>query len=515
MAGFFDSFTGDVKLGGTPTKDDEPSRLAQLLRSVARGAPQAVTGLVDLAALPLTATGMIEPKNVFGSTDYLTDKGLLPKPQGGLVNQTAEVLAGGLMPLSPAALRQTAAGLRSLAPKAGEMAEDFMRKTGGLADVVPVGPNKVPSNEILFPGRSLSSLSGPEKSALTRFDKELTNDAAMRREIMRLEGGGTQEKRITPLVNKTIYQPEDLLGKEIAFFGGDQTRAGVQFDAINGVPLSKSVVAQGGDEYPFLKPNYDSNTGWASNIGPATGHLENMNKAFERADGARDVVAIKNSMNPDGADFSHPVAQALVRQLEVLNPSKEAVAMVDEMIRNTPNAKGKVGDYKGFAGLRSGDIEEQMMNGIPGMASGGDLRKAIAYQMRSAKARREGFPIYEDVLDAMLIPELRNQTTGQAGNVIFSPKYMDELNANPDYVHESYSHGIPRQEGGMIGGLAEPVPTRILAHKTYDAKIREGRLPHQAARSMQTSSWSEKFDEQSLEKTLEYLKERKRLLEQE
>ena len=430
MAGFFDSYNGGVSLAGKPEEDDKPSKIAQLLRSVARGAPQAVTGLVDLAALPLTATGMIDSKNVFGSTDYLTEKGLLPKPQPGLGNQTAEVLAGGLMPLSPAAIRQTVAGVKSLAPKALEMGEDYLRSVGGLADVVPVGPNKVPSNEILFPGRALSSLTGPEKSALTRFDKELTNDVAMRREVMRLEGGGTKEKRITPLVQKQLYQPEDLLGKEIAFFGGDQTRAGVQFDTINGVPLSKSVVAQGGDEYPFLQPNYESNTGWASNIGPATGHLENMNKAFERS-GGRDVVAIKNSMNPDGADFSHPIAQALVRQLDVLQPSKEAVAMVDEMIRNTPNAKGKVGDYKDFAGLRSGNIEEQMMNGIPGMASGGDLRKAIAYQMRSAKARREGFPIYEDVLDAMLVPELRNQTTGQAGNVIFSPKYMDDLNPNP------------------------------------------------------------------------------------
>ena len=514
MAGFFDSYNGGISLGGKPDEEDKPSKIAQLLRSVARGAPQAVTGLVDLAALPLTATNVLRPDQVFGSTDYLTKRGLLPQPQKGLANQTVEVLSGGLMPLSPAALRQTVAGVKSLAPKALEMGEDYLRNIGGLADVVPVGPNKVPSNEILFPNRSLSSLTGPEKSALTRFDKELMNDVAMRREVMRLEGGGTKEKRITPLVDKKLYQPEDLLGKEIAFFGGDQTRAGVQFDSINGVPLSKSVVAQGGDEYPFLQPNYESNTGWASNIGPATGHLENMNKAFERSNG-RDVVALKNSMNADGADFSHPVAQALVRQLEVLKPSKEAVAMVDEMIRNTPNAKGKVGDYKDFAGLTSPNIEEQMMKGIEGMASGGDLRKAIAYQMRSAKARKEGFPIYEDVLDAMITPELRNQTTGQGGNVIFSPKYMDQLNPNPDYIHDSYSHGIPRAEGGMIGGLAEPVPTRILANKTYDAKIAEGRLPHQAARSMQTSSWSEKFDEQSLEKTLAYLKERKRLLEQE
>lgn len=514
MAGFFDSFTGDVALGGTPTEDDKPSRMAQMLRSVARGAPQAVTGFVDLAALPFTATGMLKSEDVVGSTDYLTKKGLLPQAQPGLANQTAEVLSGGLMPLSPTALRQTAAGVKALAPKAAEMGENYLRSIGGLADVVPVGPNKVPSNEILYPGRSLSSLSGPEKSALTRFDKSLSNDAVMRREEMRL-GGTTNEKRITPLVDKKLYTPEDLLGKELVFFGGDQTRAGVQFDKIKGVPLSKKTVAQGGDEYPFLLPNYESNTGWASGIGPASGHLRNIDAAFEKVGGNRDVLAVKNSMNPEGADFSHPIAQALVRQLDALKPDKAAIEAIDEMIRKTPNAKGKVGDYKDFAGLSSKNIEEQMLGGIPGMASGGDLRKAMVYQMRSAKARNAGFPIYEDVLDAMLIPELRNQTTGQAGNVIYTPKHMDVLNESPDYIHDSYSHGIPRDPNGMLGGLEEIIPTRILAHKTYDAKIKEGKLPHQAARSMQTSQWSEHFDEQSLEKTLEYLKERKRLLEQE
>jgi hypothetical protein len=58
--------------------------LKKLGKSVARGVPQLATGFVDLAALPLTMTGLRQPEQIFGSTAYLTDKGLLPQPQTGL-----------------------------------------------------------------------------------------------------------------------------------------------------------------------------------------------------------------------------------------------------------------------------------------------------------------------------------------------------------------------------------------------------------------------------------------------
>jgi len=75
---------------------DGPSASALLRRlglAVARGVPQAVTGLVDLAALPLTATGRMKAEDVVGTTDYLTKRGLLPKPQEGLASESAELLS--------------------------------------------------------------------------------------------------------------------------------------------------------------------------------------------------------------------------------------------------------------------------------------------------------------------------------------------------------------------------------------------------------------------------------------
>jgi len=87
---------GEAKKAEEVEGQDGPSASRLLRRlglAVARGVPQAVTGLVDLAALPLTATGRMKAEDVVGTTDYLTKKGLLPKPQEGLASETAELLS--------------------------------------------------------------------------------------------------------------------------------------------------------------------------------------------------------------------------------------------------------------------------------------------------------------------------------------------------------------------------------------------------------------------------------------
>lgn len=76
--------------------------LKKLGKSVARGVPQLATGFVDLAALPLTMTGVRKPEQIFGSTAYLTDKGLLPQPQTGLLNEGAELASSMLNPAAAA-----------------------------------------------------------------------------------------------------------------------------------------------------------------------------------------------------------------------------------------------------------------------------------------------------------------------------------------------------------------------------------------------------------------------------
>ena len=66
--------------------------------ATARGVPQLATGFVDLAALPFTATGLLKPEEAVGSTAYLTAKGLLPRPQEGLLSETTELISSAVNP---------------------------------------------------------------------------------------------------------------------------------------------------------------------------------------------------------------------------------------------------------------------------------------------------------------------------------------------------------------------------------------------------------------------------------
>jgi hypothetical protein len=73
------------------------------------------TGFVDLASLPFTMTGLLEPEQAVGSTAYLTSKGLLPPSQEGLLSETSEMLASAM---SPAGAAKT--GLLGLGAIAGK-----------------------------------------------------------------------------------------------------------------------------------------------------------------------------------------------------------------------------------------------------------------------------------------------------------------------------------------------------------------------------------------------------------
>ena len=107
--------------------------LKRLGYSIARGVPQAFTGFVDLAALPFTMSGMIKPEDVFFSTDYLTQKGFLPKPEQGLLNQTTELLSSAISP---------AAATKGAILATGGLLADAARVSG--ADLTPVGAIKIP-----------------------------------------------------------------------------------------------------------------------------------------------------------------------------------------------------------------------------------------------------------------------------------------------------------------------------------------------------------------------------------
>ena len=201
-------------------------------------------GYAGVPEKPPSDIGVLDPRNIAYSKGYGSGE------DAGLITALASPLAPFAKPIAKAAGKQ-----------AWNATENMMINQGLMPSVVPIGPNRIPSNEILFPNRSLNSLNSAEKSALTKFEKELKNPAVMRREILRshFDQLTPQEERITPLVEKQILTPENLNNAQIVSFGGDQLKAGVKINSVKGVPLTESVVFQGGDPFAHLEPNFNNN----------------------------------------------------------------------------------------------------------------------------------------------------------------------------------------------------------------------------------------------------------------
>tara|TARA_Y100001972_G_scaffold124154_1_gene172756 strand:+ start:217 stop:1245 length:1029 start_codon:yes stop_codon:yes gene_type:complete len=156
--------------------------LKRLGYSIARGVPQAATGFVDLAALPFTMSGMIKPEDVFLSTDYLTQKGLLPKPEQGLLNQTTELLSSAISP---------AAATKGAILATGGLLADAARVSG--ADLTPLGAIEIP------------------KGLLT--DKELNEAIVSEEKQKQVLENNLLQKKINDLIAEKGFKKEETINK--------------------------------------------------------------------------------------------------------------------------------------------------------------------------------------------------------------------------------------------------------------------------------------------------------------
>ena len=367
------------------------------------------------------------------------------------------------------------------------------------------GVGGIPARELLYPNKA--QLTPAEKSAVTRFEKSLSNQAVMRREEMRLAGGDIVKP--TPgvkLIPEVPYNPEKLVGKRLVPVFGDLSPIGGDVYQVAGVPLSKAVTQQAGRKYSLLEPNVEQNIAYASEPGAAASKIANLNKFPDD-----DVLGVFYGGSPESVDFSHHMAQSFVRQLDSLKPKKEAIKLFNKTIENMPvevavagsTKKVKTYPFKNFAGIDSPNIEELMT--VKGTAdfTPGQLRTAISKAVNTAKFRDLGFPLYSDTLKVMTEEGLR---PGYAGQTLFEAIPNKGI-AQPEYIHQSYSAGIP---GRYVGGLnienkETGVPADLLFPELFSQQRARGARDDQILAKMRMSHQGEKFTEQGLEALMKYL----------
>jgi hypothetical protein len=367
------------------------------------------------------------------------------------------------------------------------------------------GVGGIPARELLYPNKA--QLTPAEKSAVTRFEKSLSNQAVMRREEMRLAGGDIVKP--TPgvkLIPEVPYSPEKLVGKRLVPVFGDLSPIGGDVYQVAGVPLSKAVTQQAGRKYSLLEPNVEQNIAYASEPGAAASKIANLNKFPDD-----DVLGVFYGGSPESVDFSHHMAQSFVRQLGALSPKKEAIKLFNKTIENTPvemavagsTKKVKTYPFKNFAGIDSPNIEELMTVKGTGDFTPGQLRTAISKAVNTAKFRDLGFPLYSDTLKVMTEEGLR---PGYAGQTLFEAIPNRGI-AQPEYIHQSYSAGIP---GRYVGGLnienkETGVPADLLFPELFSQQRARGARDDQILAKMRMSHQGEKFTEQGLEALMKYL----------
>jgi hypothetical protein len=364
----------------------------------------------------------------------------------------------------------------------------------------------IPIRELLFPNRK--DLTPAEKSAVTRFEKSLAVPAVRRREEMRATGGDI----ITPtaglkMIPEMEINPQDLIDKRLVPVFGDLSPVGGDVSQVAGVPLSKPVIQQGGRRYASIQPNVDQGIAYASEPPAASNKIANFNKFPDE-----DVLGVFFGGGPESVNFSHHMAQSFVRQLDALKPSKDSIKQFNQAIKDSfvevadPATGKKVRKFpfKNFAGIDSPNIEELMTEKGTSDFTPGQLRIAISEAVNKAKFRDMGFPVYGDTQKVMTEQGL---TPGYAGQLIFRPTKGQDI-VQPDYIHSSYSAGIPGKVMGGINVVNQPktgVPAEYLFPKLFSEQRARGARDDQILAKMRMSHQGEKFTEQDFDNLLKYM----------
>lgn len=354
-----------------------------------------------------------------------------------------------LLPGSPAAAKIARQGVSQAADTLGDVARTAMDN----AAMVPAvrGPLAKQDGAIRLPFDGNPRTSA-EKSALTKYLKSLENPTVNRRENMR--GDGETIMRLDDIGQRRVVSPEDWVGKTLVPVVGDTTLTGGTLSRVRGVPLAHDVKVQGGPDFPLQQKTLGGDAGWASMLTAASAKQGNIVRAAQ--DTGRDVLGVYSAMSPSSINFSVPTAEAMLAQLPALKLPKDSIFQVNQAIQKL---------RPDFVGVDSPDVFNQIkaQQGFPSKGAG-DLRKAIIEIMGKKQFADMGFPVYEDVAQAVTSPNLTGLNVGDSGYAAFKADPSRKL--EPFIGHESYDTKIP---GQYAGGLEGHIPAPIMFPKTFDS----------------------------------------------
>jgi hypothetical protein len=318
---------------------------------------------------------------------------------------------------------------------------------------------------------SAEAASNPQavKSAASRYQRTMDTVPAFRRAEAQRAAGETVATD-SPITT-TALDPESLLGKVLVPVTGDRTVTGRTITEIGGVKLQTPVEVQGGAQFPAQRQ--EEGLGWASMSTAAKKKQDNFDFAAERT--GLEPVGVFAAMGDEAANFATPIADALIQMTQAYTVPKKFKAEFDAALKKV---------RPDWVGLDSTNARDQLLGqGEFAREGAGALRSAFVAEMSKRGWRDKGFPLFDDVVNAVVEPELRGVGVGDAGFSAFAAEPGAAV--RPIDSHLSYDTGIP---GQYLGGM-ESVPPEVMFPTIMDDLSRQrNRRGEPLTRPQQTGS---------------------------
>jgi hypothetical protein len=265
--------------------------------------PQAFTQMFGRNQLP-NETGFAEGAMV-GDRKYGSEKGF----------QQGEPLA---LPLAVASMGAplAAPAARALAPKAAEMAQDYLTKMGGISNIVPI--NKSMADAV-------------RSTKIGEFDPRFDNKR--KTDIQKISNTTPVIEQLNKTTPPTVSLA-DFEGRPFITSMSDRTAAGGDLLGVNDVMFKRPVHLYGGQDYMFNNPNQV----WASAQSAVKPILENAQLLKEVT--GQNPLYIPWRMAPSGGDFAHMTGESMIAHAEAAMGKADKKVLNNAIKNLLPSWKG-------------------------------------------------------------------------------------------------------------------------------------------------------------------------------
>jgi hypothetical protein len=264
--------------------------------------PQAFTQIFGVNNLP-NETGFAEGAMV-GDRKYGSEQGY----------KQGEAVA---LPLAVASMAAPFAGpaARSLAPKAADMAQEYLSKIGGISYIVP--PNKSMADAV-------------RNAKIGEFDPRF-DPRKLEQEKIANTAPVVEQLNKTPIPKVSLA---DYEGRPFITSMSDRTAAGGDLLGVNDVMYKRPVHLHGGQDYMFNNPNQV----WASAQQAVSPIIKNAEMLKEVT--GQNPLYIPWRMAPTSGDFAHMTGESMIAHAEAAMGKADKKLLNNAIKDILPNWKG-------------------------------------------------------------------------------------------------------------------------------------------------------------------------------